>query len=164
MEMSDDILDAELYPVWRAALIKFKDARFIHDDIVPHEWFYQAFDIAMPKEDTPLKVAEKAKLAWLSQFDRFKRALLEQYQIKLRTEPGLGYRVVHPREQSKLALEDGAAAIKKAVRDMVDTSTHVNTAMLSAEERRQHTDNLARIGAFSNMFRRARTLPDLDQE
>lgn len=162
--MSDNDELVELYPAWRQALVKFREAHFAHDEIVPHEWFYAAFDIPMPGENTPLKVAEKAKLQWLSQFDRLKRALLEQYQVKLRNEPGLGYRVLHPRDQSRLALEDGAAAIKKAMRDMVDSSTHVNTAMLSADERRQHTDNLARIGAFSTMFRRARTLPSLDEE
>jgi hypothetical protein len=162
--MSDELLDAELYPVWRQALLKFRTAGFAPDEIVPHEWFWEALDLVMPKEDTPLKVAERAKLQWLSQFKRLQTALLEQHQIDLVSEPGIGYRIVPPREQSKQALEDMAWGMKKAIRNGVDRSTHVNTAMLSAEERRQHTDNLARIGAFSTMFRRARTLPDLDQE
>lgn len=163
--MSDELDDTtELYPAWRQALILFKQAGFSHDEIVPHTWFYEAFGIPMPEETTPLKVAERAKLAWLGQFDKLKAALLERHQIALVSEPGIGYRIVPPREQSALALALGSAEYKKATRKMVDMATYVNTAMLSAEERRQHTDNLARIGAFSTMFRRARTLPNLDDE
>lgn len=163
--MSDELDDnVELYPIWRQALVKFKDAGFTYDEIVPHEWFYNAFDLVMPPEDMPLKAAERVKLAWLGQFDKLKAALLEQHQIALVSEPGLGYRIVPPRDQSKVALATAVADYKKATRKMVDMATHVNTAMLSADERRQHTDNLARIGAFSTMFRRTRTLPDLDQE
>lgn len=161
--MSDE-LDAELYPAWRQALVAFRQMGFAADEIVPHSWFYEAFGIAMPEETTALKVAERLKLQWLTQFTRLKQALLELHNIDLVSEPGIGYRIVPPGEQSKQALEDGAAALKKAVRNMVDRSTYVNTALLSAEERRQHTDNLARIGAFSTMFRRVRTLPSLDEE
>lgn len=162
--MSDELDNVELYPVWRQALIKFKDSGFAHDEIVPHEWFYEAFGIKMPDERTPLKEAERAKLAWLSQFKRLQVALLEQHQIDLVSEPGLGYRIMPPREQTKRALDDGLDGIKKAVRNMVDRSTHVNTALLSADERRAHTDYLARIGQLGSMFSRVRKLPSLDEE
>lgn len=162
--MSDELDNIELYPVWRQALIAFRDAGFSRDEIVPHIWFYEAFNITMPNDDTPLKVAEKAKLQWLSQFTSFKSALLEQDQIDLVNEPGLGYRIMPPREQSKRALDDGVSQIKKAIRGMVDRSTHVNTGLLSAEERREHMDHLARIASLGSLFSRSRKLPTLDEE
>lgn len=165
--MSDELLDdaVELYPVWRQALIKFKEARFAHDEIVSHAWFYEAFGYEVPDERSmSAEKYNKLKLQWLSQFKRLQAALLEQHQIDLVSEPGLGYRIMPPREQSKHALEDMATGIKKAIRNGVDRSTHVNTALLSADERRRHTDNLARIGALSTMFLRTRKLPSLDEE
>lgn len=165
--MSDELLDdgVDIYPVWRQALLKFKAAGFAHDEVVSHAWFYEAFGYEVPDERAmSAEKYNKLKLQWLSQFKRLQTALLEQHQIDLVSEPGLGYRIMPPRDQSKQALEDMASGMKKVIRNGVDRSTHVNTAMLSADERRQHTDNLARIGAFSNMFRRARTLPNLDEE
>lgn len=157
--------NVELYPVWKQALLKFLDAHFVPDqDIIPHEWFYTAFDIPMPTESTPLKIAEKAKLQWLGQFDKLKTALLERHQIDLKNVPGLGYCIVPPRDQSRMALEDMVVGMKKLIRNGMDRSINVDRALLSPDERRQDADTQARIGAFSMMFRRARTLPNLDEE
>lgn len=154
----------ELYPVWRQALLKFREAGFSRDEIVPHSWFYEAFGIKMPDDSTPLKIAQKAELMRLGQFERLRAALLEQDQIDLVSEPGLGYRIIPPREQTRRAYEDGVTEIKKAVRKMRDRSVNVNTTALTADERRDHANTLARIGSLSQMFRQARALPSPDDE
>lgn len=163
--MSDELEDnVELYPAWKQALARFLEAGFVPDEIIPHEWWWKAFGMDMPTEQTPLKVAERAKLQWLTQFTKLKTTLLEQHQIALRNEAGLGYRIVPPRDQARQALKDGLAMMNKAARMMVDWSVHTNTSAMTADERRAHTDNVARIAGLGSMLRRTRKLPSLDEE
>ena len=57
--MIDDLdTMTELYPAWRQALIKFREAGFVYGDIVPHDWFYAAFGLPSAVEQTKLTVAQ----------------------------------------------------------------------------------------------------------
>jgi hypothetical protein len=84
--------------------------------------------------------------------------------MDLQPEPGQGYAVVPPTDQAKKALTDGMKAIKKAVRDMVDRGTNVNPARLTAEQRRENADILARMAMMRGMLRPPRALPPMDEE
>jgi hypothetical protein len=152
----------EFYPAWRQALVHFKEAGFTHGDLMPHNWFYEAFGIEIPNEQMPAGKYQKLKLQWLGQFKPFQNALLEQYQMDLVSEPGLGYLIIPPAEQGKRAYGDGLGEIKKAIRRMTDRMANTNLALIDAEQRKEHADMLARAGMLRGMLRQTRELPSPD--
>jgi hypothetical protein len=161
--MSDELDDnVELYPAWRQALVRFLDAGFTPDQVVPHEWWWEALGIEKPDEQTPLGEADPARLQWVDQFGKLRAVLLERYLIALKNEAGQGYRIVAPRDQSRIGFDDGTALISRGFRLMFDWATHTNMSALTADERRAHTDNMVRIASLGSLLRRTRKLPTLD--
>lgn len=155
-ELNDGV---ELYPAWRQALIRFKETGFTYGDLIPHSWFYEALNIEIPDDQMPAGKYQKLKLQWLSQFKPFQSALLEQRQMDLVSEPGLGYVIMPPSEQGKRAYSDGLGEIKKAIRRMTDRMVNTNLALVDHEQRKEHADMLARAGMLRGMLRQARQLP-----
>lgn len=162
--MSDDIDESrlELYPAWRQALITFRERRYGYDAIVPHAEFYGMLNLEIPGPKTPYEQVQKTELLYLSNMDALRDALLRDDQIVLRSEFGVGYRVVHPRDQARLAFEDAARQRKKANRKMLDQITHTNMGALTADERRAHADTQAKAAMIAMMERHTRKLPILD--
>jgi hypothetical protein len=164
--MSDDIDDTnlELYPSWRQALVRFREGGFSFGDILPHAWLYEQFECeALDDPKITWEQAQKFQLRLLSQFQPFREALLDQDQIDLQSVPGVGYELVPPADQSRRAVKDTMKDIQKAMRKGVARATNVNTAMLTAEQRRDHADNLARLGMLRQMLKPPRELPPPDE-
>lgn len=163
--MSDDLdQNLELYPSWRQALVRFRDAGFSFGDILPHAWLYEQFECeALNDPRITWEQAQKLQLKLLSQFQPFREALLDQDQIDLQSVPGVGYELVPPADQSRRAVKDTMKDIEKAMRKGVARATNVNTALLTAEQRREHADNLARLGMLRRLMKPPRELPPADE-
>lgn len=159
-----DEQEVELYPLWRQALVRFHEADFRDGDIIAHDWLYEVFEVQGLKDPKiSWEQAQKLRLRLLGQFTSFKQALLEQHQIMLRSEAGLGYSIVLPREQSRRAYEDRMANIKRELRAMGDEMVNVRESALTADERRERADYLARMGMLRGMLRPPRELPPPDE-
>jgi len=146
-----------LYPAWKEAL---KLWRFTWGDIVPHEWFYEAFGLTPICDDMTVKRAEQIKLKFLGQFTPFRQAMLEDRQMWIDSVPGYGYEVVTPGEQSRRAYESRIARIAKELRDLDRQLRHVNIGMLSQDERRENADLLARQATLRRGFGARAVLTD----
>lgn len=157
--ITDDEL--QLYPAWKEAM---KLWRHTWGDMVPHEWFYEAFGLEPIRDDMTVKNAEKIKLKFLGQFTPFRQALLEERKMWLDTVPGYGYEVVTPGEQSRRAYETRMRNVAKELRDMARQLQHVNIGLLSDDERRENADLLARHASLIRSVRARPALPDLDVE
>lgn len=144
---------------WRRALTLFLDSHFPYDHILSHAWLYEAFGLEKPGPKTSNDEAEKAKLGFLQNFKPFREVLLKEHQIRLRSEWGVGYRVVHPRNQHKLALEDAMELRKKIMRDMLDQIVHTNVSVLTADERREYADTQARAAMIAMLDKQQRSFP-----
>lgn len=162
--MQDELDDnLQLYPSWRQALVRFRDAGFKPGDILPHAWLYEQFECeALNDPRISWEQARKLQLKLLSQFQPFREALLDQDQIDLQSVAGVGYELVPPPDQSRRAVKDTVNDIEKVMRKGIARATNVNTAMLTAEQRRDHADNLARLGMLRQMLKRPRELPPPD--
>lgn len=163
--MTDDLeTNVELYPSWRQALIHFRDAGYGYGDVLPHAWLYEQFDCdALNDPKITWEQAQKLQLRLLSQFTPFRETLLERDQIDLQSVPGVGYEIVPPVDQSGRAVKDTLKEINKAMRKGIARATNVNTAQLTSEQRREHADNLARLGMLRRMMKPARELPPADE-
>lgn len=154
----------ELYPAWRQALANFRDAGFTYGDIVRHTWLYEQFACTgLLDPHITWQMAQKLQLQLLSQFTPFRETLLDQDQIDLQSVPGVGYELVPPSDQTGRAVKDTIKEVSKALRKGVMRATNVNTALLTTEQRREHADNLARLGMLRQMMKPGRELPPADE-
>jgi len=160
----DSGLGPELHPPWRQALLAFRAEGLKPGDMLLHPWLYKQFECEELNDPRiTWEQAQKLQLKLLSQFIPFREALLDQDQIDLQSVPGVGYELVPPVDQSRRAVEDTLRDIAKAMRKGVARATNVNTALLTTEQRREHADNLARLGVLRRMLRPARELPPADE-
>jgi hypothetical protein len=163
--MSDDFdPNLELYPEWRQALKMFLEAKFTYGDIVPHDWFYTAFGLEVPHEKMTYGQVKTIQLKRLSQFEKLQEALLTQHQIDLQPDPGVGYALVPPADQSVRAVKDTFREVSKAYRKGMARAVNVSTALLTSEQRREHADHLAHLAMMGRMLKPPRELPPADDE
>jgi hypothetical protein len=162
--MADDIenADVRLYPPWREALERFLTAGFKADDIVPHKWFFDAFGIEEPQDNMRHDEAKALELKRLKQFEQLQKALLEDHKIDLVSEPGAGYRITPPSEQSKDGytemLHDMAKAYRKGVRRVLNT----DISLLTDEQRRDNANHLAKLAHVKLMIKQSRKMPEIE--
>ena len=165
--MTDELdSNVELYPSWRQALVAFREAGYAYGDTLPHMWLYEQFDCVALAEPAKITAEQynKLKLKLLGQFDPFRETLLDQDQIDLQSVPGVGYELVPPADQTGRAVKDTIKEINKAMRKGIARASSVNTGLLTTEQRREHADNLARLGMLRRMLKPARELPAPDDE
>jgi hypothetical protein len=141
-----------LYPAWREALKHWPSAGFTWGDTIPHEWFYEAFELQPVVDTMTVRQAEAIRLKFLGQFESFRRALLEEHRMDLANVRGYGYEIVTPAEASRRAFDDGIAEIKKALRTMARRLIFVPTGQLTDEQRRENADLMARSSTLRRMF------------
>ncbi len=159
--MSDELEECDelsLHPAWKQAIKDFQEAGFTYGAIVPHEWIDKALGVPAvgPEEKLTKKALERIQLQRLAMLTPFKAALLADHQMDLVTKPGVGYIVAMPQDQTKMALEDGIADIKRGIRRMGLRLANVNSAMLTAEQRRENADAMAHAASLRQMMRKQR--------
>lgn len=151
MTNNDTLID--LHPIWRQAIQDFIDAKFSPGDTVTHDWLYEHFRIDRPRPATPLEIAQKAELQFLSSFKAFEECLLEDYQIALASVRGVGYKLVPPKEQTAWAEKDGYGEIRRAYRRLGSRLSNVDMAQLTVDERKQNADAMARFAMLKTMVK-----------
>lgn len=164
--MIDDLdPGVELYPEWRQALVRFRDAEFAYGDTLPHTWLWEQFGCgALADPKIPAEQYQRLRLKLLSQFHPFREALLDQYQIDLQSVPGVGYELVPPADQTGRALKDTVREMDKAWRNGMARAANVNVAVLTTEQRRERIDNIARLALLGRATKPPRELPPADGE
>lgn len=147
--------DLPIYPIWREALRRWPESGFTWGDIVPHKWFYDAFELPEVIESMTVKQAQQIELKMLRYRTEFERALRAEYRMDLVSVPGVGYEIVTPAEQSRRAYDDFQAAMRRASRDLSDRLRYVNIGMLTDDQRRENADLLARAGSVARWIKQA---------
>ena len=164
LDARDDIMAVQPYPPWRAAVEAFLSAGFQPGDVIEHEWFWKAFGLKRPPDDTPLGVAQREMWKFLKQFEPFCTALLCEHKILLVNERSVGYRFVPAGEQTQEAYEEGVREVRKAIRKMGLRITHIDLTALTDQQRRQNAEALAKLSMLETMRRKVRRLPGPDTD
>ena len=147
-----DSADLDIYPAWREALRRWPASGHTWGDTIPHDWFYEAFGLQPVDDRMTVRQAEVIRLKFLSQFESFRRALLEDHSMDLVSVRGYGYEIVTPGEASRRAYDEELYEIKKAMRSMARRLTHVPIAQMTDEQRRENADLLARAAQLRRMI------------
>lgn len=148
-------MTTQILPLWKNALNNFINSNFKYEDIISKQWFMKEFGISEP---VTAEEQRKASLEFVKCMEAFREVLLCEHMIELTSVIGEGYKLVHPRDQTSLALKTRTKNISKEIRKMGQSITCVNTSMLTEAERKSHTDGMAKASMLASMFDRRKLL------
>lgn len=136
------------------AIEEFKAAGFTYGSVVTTEWFMERFGI---KPWTNVTEFSQAKMLYVAYMGAFRKKLLFEMRMALRTVDGVGQEVIQPAEQTSWAMDEAKSAITKELEKARDRLTYVNADELSDAERKENTDAIAKLSFFSR--KAAKELP-----
>jgi len=144
--MSDVI---KLYPGWKEAAeqIAKKVKAEGYEIILTWEELYDLMDIKVPETATKEKWKEH-EFEVLQNMENLKKLLLREYNLHLENVRGVGYQVLHPNDQVRIApdkqLEKALAHVEKA-REIL---TNVNQEALSFDGQQHQMRGLEKVGFY----------------
>ena len=138
-------------------LIEARDTENWDDDyVITHQRLDEFTGVPQPEKNTPYFEAQKMCLARLEAIEGIKSVLLELYDVALKSQVGSGYSIVLPVEQVEWAQDVRRKRIQKALAKSRLRVFHVDTSLLTVEQNRQRTDELAQISKLQSIHRKAR--------
>lgn len=156
-DLRDDEDDVQLYPPWKEALEVFKAAGKGYGDTIHRDWFIAAFGMRVLSidEQVSLKEVQEYQFSWIQNFEPFRKAVVEQLQMDIRSMGSGGlYQIVPVKEQAPRALKDYTNAIVREHAKAHRRIRNVNVALLSQEDRKIYIDSLAKLGELDQVFSR----------
>jgi len=145
------------YPLWKQAVEDFISGNPQPGDVITEEWKHRHFGITPPTYGSAV-VWKDYQLKMLSAFDSFANTLTEDFQLHLRSDRRGGHVVLAPAEQTRTALDDCNAGIKRALRKSKFKLENVAVSALTTEERKEHTDAQVRLAMSATMFKKVKRL------
>lgn len=142
--------ETKLYPAWRQAEAEILASGATYGSIIDAQWLDAALGI---QPATTIAEYQRNELIRLRQVTMLKESLLEGHKMMLVSEPGVGYRVVTPAEQTRRAMHTRTREVKSAMAKLLREVTHVDRGRLSDEQRRENSDALAKLGSLRVMMR-----------
>jgi hypothetical protein len=146
-----DERDTKLYPAWRQAESDLLAQGVTFGSIITTEWLDEAFGIRQAKT---IAEHEKNELVFLRQMTALRESLLESRKMMLVSEPGVGYRVALPEEQTKLSMHVRTREIKSAMGKLLREVSNVAQDKLSDDQRKENSDAMAKLGSLRVMLRK----------
>jgi hypothetical protein len=156
------------HPPWRHALELFHAAGFAPGDVVPHDWFREAFALAEPEASTSMtwqkfqELHQKLDLQFVANFEALRSELLTEHQLDLVNVRGQGYRIMPASEQVERALEDLQEYLRKVFRKAGARVVHVRFGELSHEKRQEAIEAQAKVSAVKKLALRTIRNPFTD--
>lgn len=149
------------HPAWKQAVDDFLALGAEPGHVLTKEWLSEALRLEQPKT-----IEEKVSfdLDYLSGVDSFRRELLEKHCICLKTNRGEGLQMLTAQEQVEFSLEERDRLIGKALKFGARTLLYLRSNELSADQRTNHADQLARHAQLASVIKRTRSLPSAFKE
>lgn len=147
--------DIVKFPAHKQAVDEFLK-EFVYGDLVGHEWLEARFGMPSMADCKSMTVEQfrERQFEWLANVEAFKSELLKDYQVCLQSVRGKGYRWVPPHEQTGVAVGEMGRNIRKAFRDGGAKLRNLRIAELTADQRRENLDAVAKIAALSGMAKK----------
>jgi hypothetical protein len=144
--------ELRLSPPWKHALATLVDEGLTYGQVITKDRLVDLFGLLRP---VTAEDQERFQMDFLQQFTELREELLEEHRLRLRTMYGeSSYEVVHPGEQTSLAMDEGQRDLKRAIRRMSRTLAFVRHEELTDEQRRKNSDAQAKAAMLAGMVRR----------
>lgn len=152
----------KLYPAWRQVESDLLARGLKDGETIPMDYLRAGFGVEDPRDLNGLEAMQQQMLFNFA-IGELCQSLLENHRIKLRLVEGVGYMVIPPNEQTRLALKDRGAEIANALSKAVREVSFIRTEELTDDERRANADAQAKFGVLQTMVRKKLQLPQVDR-
>jgi len=150
------------YPLWRIAVGKVLEffevngygGKITHKQI--KEW------MAIP-EPTTIDQAKKADLDYLSGVDKMRMELLEDSNLFLYPVIGMGYEILHPKDQIRKGANKYIRQSQNKLRRSTQVLANVDLDQLDQDSRMLLMEKINRLAFLKSSFRK-RTIPNYTQK
>lgn len=149
--MNDDSTEPKLSPAWRQAEKDLLANGLTYGSLIEHEWLDNAFGI---KPAQTVSQYQRNELIRLRQLQDLQASLLENHKMMLAPVRGVGYSVVPPEKQTALSLDRRGKEVRAALAKMARELSHVNSALLTDDQRKENTDAMAKLGQLRTITRK----------
>jgi len=147
----------EVYPMWETAVEKIRE-RFESESyglIVSHKELKDWMGIQPAKT---ISEVQKEQLDYLTGIEKTKKSLLENYNLCLYRAQGIGYEVLEPKDQIRVAADYYIKKSQKALSKSMNILANVDQELLDFDSRELQLAKIARVAWVKSAFRR-RKLP-----
>lgn len=145
-----------MLPAWRNAAAELFSGQYSYGDVIAHETLREALRLPEPTGRLSREEWEAWRLALVAQVDALSDWLLEEKNMCLRNIQGQGYMIVEPSEQTDFAVKHGRKKIRAELRKMGRRLSFVDHGALTADQRKENADALARLSFMEQQFNRAK--------
>lgn len=137
-----------LFPAWKQAVKLLLERGITFGQTITRDEIVQMCEIKRPADIGDVR---RFDLELLQCTHNIKDALLTSHCMLLVSDNAGGYLVIHPRDQTRYAIEAGTKAIKREMSRMARGVSFVRADMLTAEQRRTNVDAQAKISHLAGM-------------
>lgn len=141
----------KLSPAWRQAEADLLASGLTYGSLIDHEWLDEAFGL---KPAQTIAQHQRNELIRLRQMQDLQASLLENHKMMLTPVRGVGYSVVPPDKQTKIAMQRRGNEVRAALCKMAKELVNVNATLLNDTQRKENTDALAKLGQLRAMTRK----------
>ena len=129
------------------AFISFEQENFSYGDTIPTDWFWKKFYL---KRSNDYEQMSRNQILHNRYLGALRNKLLSERQMWLVPFEGVGQRIVHPKEQTEMAMKEVKSKISKEIKKASLRLSNVNVALLSQSEKRENSDAIAQMTFFAN--------------
>ncbi len=150
-----------LYPAWRQLERDLLDAGLPDGATIPMDRLRSGLGVRDPATLNGADVMRE-QLQFNSAMGSLMASLLENHRIKLRLVEGVGYMVVPPEDQTRLAIKERGAEVQNVIEKAFRDVTYVRTEALTDEQRRENADAVAKFASLGLMTKERLKLASTD--
>lgn len=149
------------HPPWRQVVEDIAALNPAPGMLIESTWLYEKLEIQKPTASTPYAKAREAGMQYMQATVLLRSELLTEHQIALETQPGVGYRVVAPGDQTRWAIKELQDEMHKAISRGSSRVQNTRLEQLNDIERKYNADELTRLAGLKLMMRRFRSRKEL---
>ncbi|MCP3868333.1 MAG: hypothetical protein GY703_09615 [Gammaproteobacteria bacterium] len=129
---------------------------FDYGDIIPLDWLQEHFQL-VPPDSGKFRDFKTYQLRFLSAMDRFRSLMLEDYKKALNSERGVGYRVIHPTEQTFHTMDCLTDRVARECEKAMKSLENIRHDMLDNQQMIDNIDARSKV----SMLRSLNKKPDI---
>jgi len=144
---------------WRNGLTNFESEGFEYGDVIPHEWFCCAMGLTpawVLERQGLVEAAKQAGFDYLRNIERLKDEILEQHRLFLNSVHGVGYEVIHPRDQTDIASHKFDRGVRRELAKGTKRLAFIRTEELTDADRARNRDAQAKLSFFASSVKEHR--------
>jgi len=126
--------------------------------LIPHDWLKSMFNIQpldlkfFPDMQTVRKAIQEQQFIFLQLFERLRKDVLKFHNFYLVNVRGLGYKIIHPKDQHQYAYNQLMDDIKGSFKECADIMTHTRQNHVDEDQRAKDRILFSKVGSLKQLF------------